>query len=344
MSLNQKSMSSIAQMARTAAAALQQVAETEPGDRGRRAGAGALVLRAAALRLEGAAGAAFVLARADEEVAGLPGGPERAVLRRLIEYFEEPEGAARAELIAHALLEYAYQLEKGGRLAEADAALALARSAAPRDPELALHAGRIARKLDDRSRAAELYGVARELDAPCGRFARLAAIGEALLSAEPERALGRAIRQAVLARDAEAAAVGLEERALVRRGAGDRPGAMRDLCAAATRFADPVDRARAAHELADLAVAAGDPLAAREALLVALEAGDAAQRVHARTRLYSLSRGMGDQLGMRRWRPAKRAALVSLSMFRLGRTGMSAAPVLARWRGRLERRFSQATV
>jgi hypothetical protein len=335
-------MTGIARTARNGAERLQAVAERSSGERARRAAAAAVVLRAVAAASAGAEGAVFLVARARGEVAKLPAGPERAVLRRMVELYEggtEGVEVSPGRVLTGLLVAYAGEVERSGRLEEADAALELACEAAPRDPEAALHAGRIARKLGDAARARRRYAEVRALDAPCGRFARLASIGEALISAEPERALGRAIREAVRAGDAEAAAIGHEERAAVRRAAGDGSGAIRDLCAAMARFVDPVDRARVAHALADQAVAAGDALAAREALLLVLEQGDAVQQAHARSRLYTLSLALGDELGVRRWRDAWSSKLISLGLYRVGRSTATAAPTLARWRDRLERRL-----
>ncbi len=315
-----------------AAGAFQQIAETTGGERARRAGAGALVLRTAEQAFEGSLGRDFVLMRARAEVASLDSCAEKSTLQRLLflieECLAEPESCPFAQL----LVAYACELERTRRLPEADAALTVARSVVGADPEIALHAGRVARKLGDSGRALELYRAARELDGSAGAIARLAAIGEAVVSADPERRLGQAIRQARRVGDAEAAGVGLEERARLRRAAGNRRGALRDLCAAALRFPDPVDRSRVAHELADLLIAAGDLPAAREALLVALTFGDVPQREHAQSRLHTLSRDLGDKVGMRRWRSFQRPSLVSLSAYRKTPLPGSAAPLLTRWR------------
>jgi tetratricopeptide (TPR) repeat protein len=238
--------------------------------------------------------------------------------------------------VVRQLADYAYHLERN-RLPEADAALALARDLAPQDAEIALHVGRVARKLGDAERAHAAYRAARDLDGATGEIARLAAIGEAAVSPDPDVALGRAIRWAIRAGDPEAAAVGLEERARVRRATGDRRGAARDLCRAALRFADGVDRARVAHALADVTLADSDPAAAREALLAAAAWGDPPQREHARARLHTLSRDLGDQVGMRRWRSSERPALVSLSLRPRAQGAGTLAPRLAHWRETLTR-------
>lgn len=330
-------MAPISQSVLAAAGAFQQISDSSPGERGRRAAAGALVLRAVEQAVERRAGFGFLAARAGGEVSGLEKGPERAVLRRILLLLDADGGVETARL-ASPLVGYACELERTRRLPEADAALALARSAAPDDAEVALHAARVARKLGDRVRAMALYGVVRDLDGAQGPMARLAQVGEAVVSEDAERALTRVVRAALRAGDAEAAAVGLEERARTRRLAGDRRGAARDLCLAAARFIDGVDRARVAHELADVTLASGDPLAAREALLVALEWGDAPQKEHARARLHTLARDLGDQVGARRWRSTRPPSLTSLSLYRPRPVARSAAPRLSRWRDALAER------
>src|SRR5690606_40170364 len=57
--------------------------------------------------------------------------------------------------------------------------------------------------------------------------------------------------------------------------------------------------------------------AAREALLLAVSLGSRAQREHARSRLYSLSRSLGDELGTRRWKARRPGGLVSLGAGRM---------------------------
>lgn len=332
-------MAPISQTAQDAAVAFLRVADSASGERSRFASAGALVLRTVEQALLGAPGLGFLAVRSSLEVAALAPGADRALLQRIL-LVVEAGGDLEARL-AVALVEYAYQLERTRRLPEADATLRLAVSAAPHDAEVALHGGRVARKMGDRERALVLYRTARDLDGKGGAIARLAAIGEAVVDPEAERALGRATRAAVRAEDAEAAAVGLEERARLRRASRRWGAAARDLVTAALRYPDPVDRARAAHDLADLALAMGDLALAREALLFALRLGDAPQRDHARSRLHVLSRDLGDEVGTRRWRAARRPALVSLSLYRAGSTRKSTlAARLARWRFALEQTAS----
>ena len=315
-------------MADTAAGTFQHISETGRGERALRAAAGALVLRA----VDGAAedgGDRFLLRRARAEARRLAQSAERTILLRILLLLEEGGAGPR---LGPALVGWACELERTQRLPEADAAVSLALALDAGSAATALHAARVARKLGDRERALALYCAARDLDQGGGTVARLAAVGEALVSPDAERALSRVVRAALRAGDAESAAVGLEERAALRRAAGDRRGAARDLCLAALRFSDAVDRARVAHALAGVLLADGDALAAREALLAALALGDSPQQDHARGRLHTLSRDVGDQVGMRRWRSFKRPSLVSLSAYRPAPAARSRAPRLARWR------------
>ena len=315
---------------------LRHISETERGERARRAAAGALVLRVVELAV-GDAPDEFTLRRAAAEVARLDKSAEKTILLRVLRVLED--GAAHGRLSAP-LVSYACELEKTRRLPEANAAVTLALALDEGSGATALHAARLARKMGDRQRALVLYCAARDLDGGNGQIARLAQVGEAVVSDNAERRLGRVIRRALHAGDAESAAVGLEERAALRRAAGDKRGAARDLCLAAARYTDAVDRARAAHELAGAALALGDAPAAREALLVALAWGDAPQKDHARTRLHTLSRDLGDQVGMRRWRSFQRPSLVSLSAYRAAPAARSLAPRLLRWRESLGERAS----
>jgi tetratricopeptide (TPR) repeat protein len=328
-------MQPLAPAIQAAAGTFQQISESASGERGRRASTGALVLRVVE-RAVAKQWNEFLAVRAVAEVERLPRGVERSVLRRLLGLAREEATGSWGEPLAEMLVEYAGELELTQRLSEADAAMLLALTTAPGCAEVALHAGRVARKLREHERALELYIRARELDATGGTIARLASIGEAVVSPMPERALGRVIRRAIRAGDAEAAAVGHEERARVRRAAGERQAAARDLCVAALRYVDPVDRARVAHELADVALVMGDLETAREALLLAVSCGDGPQRDHARSRLHTLCRSVGDEVGMRRWRTFTRPTLVSLSLAGPPRARSAAAAVLARWRIRHE--------
>lgn len=335
-----KELNRVGRAAGEAADGLERIAGSVTGDRARRAWIGAFVLRAVSAWWSGDEGGSFLMRRAEQVVGELPGGAERAVLRRVVEGVES--GEATPGLIAHWMVGYAGKLERASRLDEAEHVLRVALVASPSDPEVALHAARIARRRGDRATALERYARVRALDAPCGHFSRLARIGEAMVGADPSRDLGRVIRAAVLSGDGEAAAIGLEERARFRREAGDRAGAIRDLLVALARYTDPVDRARVAHLLADVALARSDPLAAREALLLAVSLGSRAQREHARSRLYSLSRSLGDELGARRWKARRPGGLVSLGAGRMAPRERSDAPAIARWRTWLERRDAQS--
>ena len=268
-----------------------------------------------------AAGADFLLRRlADDVPRARPF--ERVFLRRLVLAMEE--GAWHR--LPGCLVEYACALERRGALPDADALLALSVELRPYDAATHLHAGRLARMTGDAERALAHYAAARACDASDGHLARLARIGEATLAPNPERALGRAIRAAQEADDDEAAAVGLEWRATVRRRAGRHRAAGRDLCLAALRFSDAVDRGRVAHVLADIALAIGDVDAGREALLAALEAGEPEQTDRARSRLHLLAHDLGDELAARRWQPSRPTPLVSLGG---GRRAVADAPTAA---------------
>ena len=314
-----------------AAGALHRISASNPGERGRRASVVALVLQAIECLEKDVESAEFMLRRAEREIDAVESRAERSFLRRILVKVLEDEAAGVSSLLA----EYAGALEEARRLAEADAVLSLARSLEPERAEIALRAARVARLQGQRNRALELYAVARELDRGDGAIARLSAIGEAVAE-ESEAGLSRSIRESIVAGDHEAAGVGLEERGRLRRSRGDRSGAARDFAIAGARFTDSVDRARVGHLLADLHVANGDSLAAREALLLTLGTGDRSQRDHARARLHTVARDLGDQLGMRRWRSFERPALVSLSARPSGAPKESEATKLLRWRDRME--------
>lgn len=322
---------------RRAVGALRKISITTAGARGEGAASAALVLAAVEASLEEQRPpSGFLLRRATAGLTAVS-GPERLMLARMLKLTEHELGgdSGFGELSA-LLVEYACELEATRRMPEADAVMALARVVAPGNAELALHAGRIARKQGDAVRALDLYRIARLLEGTESRVGMMASVGEAVTSPNAEAALGRIVRAAMRASDHEVAAVALEERARVRRCRGAKGGAARDLCVAALRFPDPVDRARVAHQLADLFIASGDLAAAGEALLIALSLGDSTQRDHALGRLHTVARDRGDQLGMRRWRSFGRQRLVSLSAVPRGEGRPSAAPRLVRWRDHIE--------
>jgi len=327
------------QALRTAVFALMRISDETPGERGRRAGAVALALRSVERILEDGVAADFLRRRAEREIEDMAGGAERSLLLRLVGMAGTDSG-----LIGDLLMEYSAGLEGARRLPEADAVMTLAVAIEPQRADFALQAGRVARLQGDRGRALRLYRLASELDRTGGMLARLAAVGEAVIAPDPELSLSRVIRGSVRAGDHEAAAVGLEERARHRRSAGDPRRAARDFALAAARYPDAVDRARVAHQLADLFVAADDPEAAREALLLALSCGDRSQRDHARSRLHAISRDLGDRVGMRRWRSFTPPSLVSLSARSAVRVEISSAPKVARWRERVEARVTADSV
>lgn len=253
----------------------------------------------------------FLARRARHEVAGLPSGPERTFLRRALEaHLPRESGHPGA---SGALLGWAGFLESRRRLTEAADVLSLARRLEPDDPELLLHQARVARKGDRPERAARLYRSLRDREGVPPHLARMAGIGAALLGADPEARLSRAIRRALRAGDREAAAVGLEERARLRRRHGDPAGALRDYGAALLRFRDPVDRGRVGHELADLCLAEGSVQAAREVLLEVERFAHPAQAARAASRLFTISLALGDEVGCRRWRDSRASGFVSLA-------------------------------
>lgn len=325
----------------TAVGTLQSIAESTSGERARRAVVVAQVLRTAEELVEGRAGAEFSRRRTLQELSALPSGAERSLLRRLLALAGAPAEEGRTAKVCEALVRYGCELEAGRRLEEASAVLELALSLEPWSAETALHCARVARLRGDREGALALYRSARALDGE-GSIARFADIGEAVVSARGEQMLSSVIRAAIVRGEGEIAGVALEERALLRRARGARELAARDLCLAAWRFTDAVDRARVAHRLADLFIAADDPRAAREALLLVLSVGDETQQEHARARLHTVCRDLGDQVGQRRWRSFKRPPLVSLSARPRTAVAESAAPRVAEWRESIEAALAPA--
>lgn len=206
--------------------------EGRAGDRAARREAGRVVLRALALEARGSPGAAFVRRRAEREVERLGPSEERRRLTKLLAT-SPGEACVRSKLLAA----HAAELEREGRLAEASAALIVARRLDRDSPDLVLRAARLARLSGRVGRARRLYARVRALDGGAGRWARLAAVGEALVSSDPYEALTEAIQAAVRAGDDAAAAVGLQERAALARATGDGAGAARDRCVAAFHLA-----------------------------------------------------------------------------------------------------------
>ena len=210
------------------------------------------------------------------------------------------------------------------------------------DGELILHAARISRKAGDLDRARSLYRRVRRFEGPDTRLTLMAEVGLALLSSDSEKELGRVLRRAVYQNDPEVAGVALEERAAARRRRGDRKGALRDYAAACLRYEDPADRGRVIHAAADVLVAAGDPLAARQVLLEIEELGVAGQWSRARSRLREISRALGDELGIRRWKADVHRQLVSLAPSKQVSRERSLLPEVSRWIGRLRGATPQA--
>jgi tetratricopeptide (TPR) repeat protein len=251
----------------------------------------------------------FTRRRASVAVGEIADPTERALVGRVLEV--DP---ASDEEVATTLLSLCGFLETRGRYAAAVAVVETARRRLPRNPALALHAARAHRRAGDRAVAADLYAEVRALDPSRGDLYRMARIGEALIADEPTRALGRPMREAREAGDAEAAALAQCERARLRRRTGDRDGAARDYIGAAVRFPDRVDGGRAGHECADMLIAAGQSDAARTVLMATLEIGHAVQAEWARARLHALSRTMGDEVGRRRWAGSAHPELASLTL------------------------------
>lgn len=292
--------------------------------------AGKLVFRV----LDGGQGDAdFLARRARRAVESLPDGPDRRHLGRVLRGMD---GDADATDRVGSLVTWAGHLESRGLFDWAAEVLERAREIRHDDPELLLHCARIARKAGDRARARACYDRVSELDGGSGHLARLAAVGHALLADDSGRALSRAIRLGVRADDHEAAAVAQEARARLRAERGDRKGAVRDFACAAVRYADPVDAGRIGHDVADLLSAAGDVLGARRVLLAVERAGHPDQVSRARGRLLSISRVLGDQVGLRRWADATAPSLVSLVPRRRSGSGAaSMSPTLDRLLRRL---------
>ncbi len=254
----------------------------------------------------------FLARRAEHAVRRLPEGPERRHLGHVLRAALTLDADVDHRTLA--LVAWAGHLESRGLLDWAGTVYARARAFHPDDPELTLHAARVARKLGDVEAARTLYRRVERLDDPSGRLARMAGIGQALLTVEPRAALARSLRSAVRAGDAEAAAVAQEARAALRRDAGELDGALRDYLGAAVRYGHRADRGRVGHEAADMLLAARDPLAARELLLATVEVAHPAQAERARARLLGIARTVGDDLGQRRWAEGHSPSLVSLSL------------------------------
>jgi hypothetical protein len=215
-----------------------------------------------------------------------------------------------------ALICWAGHLESRGRLAAAGQVVDVAVELSPLDPELALHAARIARKAGNHRRACELYEDVERLADGAGEFARLSRVGRAMIGPNAEEELGRLLREALRSGDTEAAAVAQEARALERTARGRRVAAIRDFLVAAVRFRDAADIGRIGHRVADLLVAARRVPSARRILEATARHSLPEQARWARARLYELARLTGDQVGCRRWRDDRQAGLVSLSLAR----------------------------
>lgn len=309
---------------------------TGPARRSEERDAGRLVLEA----VRGAQGRAFLLRRARREVEELPAGPMKRVLSRVLDAVKGSGTGPPSP--GCALLEWAGRLEGRGQLQKAARVLDVAREGRPGDAELALHRARISRTAGEEERAVELYRRVRELDTDGGRLSRMAEVGLALLSLEPEKELGRTLRRSLDAGDEEAAAVAQEARARVRRRQSEVEGALRDYAIAALRFRDPADRGRIVHEATGLLLAVGELRAARRLLRTAVSTAHPEQAERARSRLRAVSRRLGDQVGVRRWREARRPPAREFPPVEgtLPAEGDLDERV-RRWLGRLERRAAR---
>jgi tetratricopeptide (TPR) repeat protein len=267
--------------------------------------AGRVVLRAIGT------GDPFLLRRADHAVAELGSEAVRRPLRRALECARN--GEADPAAAAAGLLGYGAVLERHAEYLEAEAVYGAALEQLPGDSRVALHAARAARKAGRREAALSLYRRAGETAGGDIRMHLLVRIGEALVSAEPERALTAAASAARAAGDRDALGVALEERARIRPTVRHSNAAVRDLLAAAVRYRDAQDRVRVLHRLAELLTARGDLPAAREALLAALDLVGEGKRGHTLQRLRTVARSMGDAVELRRSRGQGGGTLVSLA-------------------------------
>lgn len=253
---------------------------------------------------------------------------ERACLERLGAEWaaDRRRGAARAALAVAVLW------ERRGWWAEAAALLERAVGWAP-TAEMALHAGRLARLAGERDRARAWYAAVPQLPGG-GALARLAAVGGALVAADPEAALGQVARHAWRAGEREAAAVAFEERGRLRRARGALWAAVRDAVRAVRLYPDADDRGRVLLALADWAAASGRARTARELWLAVADLGDGMQRAAAAARLAQWARRWGDELGRRRWRGAA-SPFVAVGAVRPAADDAPLAELAARLRIRL---------
>jgi hypothetical protein len=282
-------------------------------------------------------GAEFALRRAEFDAVEL-GGPVGSAFVHVLRRAGSTRDDERtwSEALAGTLVRAGGALEVVGEHASARALFELATELRPTCATTRLHAGRAARQAGQADAALAHYTRAQSLDVE-GRIARLARIGEAMLSGSGERRLSQEIRSAVRAGDYEAAGVGLEARAILRCQAARCREAIRDLCACALRYPDPEHRSRAAERVAALLTQDNDLEGAREALLLVHEIGSPAQRKAARTKLYRLSLELGDALGAKRWK-GEEAIQVSPTISRSGAGPRSVSlPVLRDWRDAVER-------
>jgi len=277
-----------------------------PGGSPRSGGTG-LTVAAIACCLEGDPAAGFLCRRAVREAERGVGRGAALALRVL-----DCLGTGDMGRLSAALLALIGQEELGGHLDEALQLLDQAVRLEPGCPRLAMHEGRLRRKKGDREGARLAYRRVVECAPRDSTLCRLAELGEAMLADEPVPLLGPLAGRARRAGDLETAGVALEERAqhLARGGAGAR--AVRDAVRSAACYPDDVDRVRVLMFAAEVLVGRGDLAGARELLLLLPPFRHHTHRSRVEQQLRLISRVTGDQVGLRRWRDASPAALVTL--------------------------------
>lgn len=288
--------------------------------------------------MAGARPCGFACRRAWREAEQVQESARRRHLLKALRTCTDPEQDGEAR--ACSLLEWAGYHEGRFQFAEAAAILDRAVEEEPTSMECVLGRARVARKDGDVARARSLYRRVRELAGDEEVLAELAAVGEAMVADDPEAALTRALHRLRELSVPEATAVAMEARAEVRRRQGRIGDALRDYIGAAVRFTDPMDRGRLGQEVADMLIGAGDPLAAREVLLHALDRAHPRQAAGVKTRLRVLARSMGDDVGVHRWAEAPMPELVNLGLSRrqARRAGAPASRVgrISTWLDRME--------
>lgn len=252
--------------------------------------------------------ASFLLRRGFQETLRVDG----VVGRRIRSLVTKVEAGCSPSDVARELVALSGHLEEVSELELAQQALGCACDLGGDVPELHLHLGRIHRKRGDFPSARAEYLKVSEAGHYEPRLHRLARLGEALLSRDADAALGKVAREAQRAGDAETVGIAMEERAHLQAAQGRHRSAVRQALSAAARYPDTMDRTRLLHWAADLLQSRGDLAGARRILLSAQDLGREPQRRFTRQRLHILSRALGDELGIRRWRDGGPPALISL--------------------------------